>query len=140
MNDGFGFEDAFSDNVDLTPLIDVIFLLLLFFILATTFLKPVVDVTLPSAESGVTASKEKQMVVTIDRQGRVFYEQALVERRDLPALLGKHPELPLNFMIDGQAPFQSFMDVLDQARIQGRENFVITTDPGDAEAEHASRF
>ena len=134
MENGFGLGDGLNDHIDLTPLIDVIFLLLLFFILATTFLKPVVDVILPTAESGAVLSEKEQMVVTIDRQGQIHFNNELVTRERLPELLTLHPDLSLNFMVDSRAPFQSFMDVLDQARIQGRENFIITTDPPDEEA------
>jgi biopolymer transport protein ExbD len=132
MGHGFGLDDDFGDNIDLTPLIDVVFLLLLFFILATTFLKPAVDVNLPTAESGGAPKRERQMVVSIDGQGRVFHEGAVVAREELPALLAREPDLPLNFHIDQRAPFQSFMGVLDQARLHGRDNFIITTEPGHA--------
>jgi biopolymer transport protein ExbD len=55
-----------------------------------------------------------------------------VAREELPALLAREPDLPLNFHIDQRAPFQSFMGVLDQARLHGRDNFIITTEPGHA--------
>ena len=132
MDNGFELDNSFADNVDLTPLIDVIFLLLLFFILATTFLKPAVNVTLPTAQSGSQAEKTLQMVVTIDNLGQVFFEGRPVFPEALPALLDSHRDRPLNFMIDRQAPFHAFIGVLDQARLQGREDFIITTEHEDA--------
>ncbi|MDD4733205.1 MAG: biopolymer transporter ExbD [Desulfovibrio sp.] len=129
MTDGFGFDAGLGDGPDLTPLIDVIFLLLIFFIMATTFMKPAVDVLLPSADSGTMASEERQTVVTIDSQGSVYLEGERVSLEELGAALAGLPERPLNFMVDRQAPFQAFMGALDQARLQGREDFTITTEP-----------
>ena len=42
-------------NIDLTPLIDVIFMLLIFFIMTTTFSKPVIDIMLPASKTAEKA-------------------------------------------------------------------------------------
>jgi biopolymer transport protein ExbD len=75
------------------------------------------------------ASEERQTVVTIDSQGSVYLEGERVSLEELGAALAGLPERPLNFMVDRQAPFQAFMGALDQARLQGREDFTITTEP-----------
>ena len=51
---------------------------------------------------------------------------------DLPKILARHPERPLTFMVDRGAPFQAFIGVLDQARLQNRNDFNITTEKVDA--------
>ncbi|MFP4030921.1 MAG: ExbD/TolR family protein [Desulfococcaceae bacterium] len=124
-------EDALDDaGLDLTPLIDVVFLLLVFFIMATTFSKPVVDVLLPRAESGDMADgKSADMVVAIDAEGRVFYDGEEVPRSAFPELMSRQPDRTLNFFVDHRAPFESFVAALDQARLKRRSELVITTEP-----------
>jgi biopolymer transport protein ExbD len=126
----FEDEEVLEDGLDMTPLIDVVFLLLIFFIMATTFSKPTVDVLLPRAESGsVSEGKTEDMVVAIDGDGRVFFEGDEIPRAALPALMTRHPERILNFHVDHRAPFESFVQVLDQARLKRRSELVITTEP-----------
>ena len=48
-------EDA---SIDLTPVIDVIFMLLIFFIMTTTFSKPVLDIVLPASETSEESSRK----------------------------------------------------------------------------------
>jgi biopolymer transport protein ExbD len=125
-------EGEFDDHIDLTPLIDAMFLLLIFFILATTFAKPVMDVVLPHAKSSAKSStQDSQMVVSIDHQGRIFYKGAEIPLDQLPHLMERQPDLPLNFYVDQRAPFKAFVGALDQARLKRRDQIVITTDPAD---------
>ena len=62
-------------NIDLTPLIDVVFMLLIFFIMTTTFSKPVLDVILPAskmAEGKETQTQEILISVTKVRRTQIF--------------------------------------------------------------------
>lgn len=132
MSTDFGLDHDFDDGIDLTPLIDVVFMLLLFFILATTFMKPAISVSLPKASTAQSQTRERQLVITIDSQGRVLHGDQVVEPEGYDALLDTEPGAPINFMVHRQAPFQSFMGVVDEARRKGRTNFVITTEPDHA--------
>lgn len=132
MNSDFSLDGDFDDGIDLTPLIDVVFMLLLFFILATTFMKPAIAVSLPKASTSEAQSRQKQLLITIDREGRVHHGDSLVEPSQYSVLLDKDPGLPINFMIHREAPFQSFMGIVDEARRKGRTDFVITTEPDHA--------
>lgn len=122
------YEEEFDDHIDLTPLIDVIFMLLVFFIMATTFLKPVINIDIPEAESGAKPEAVKErLILTVDKDGGVFHKGELVEKDALAALIGGRKDLPVNLFVDKGAPFQSFMFVLDQARLQGKDDVSITT-------------
>ncbi len=122
--------DAFDTNesVDLTPLIDVIFLLLIFFIMTTTFLKPVMDVNLAGAKSSAAQEKQnEQLLITVTQDGQIFYEDKKQSLEDVKALLLVNPKKPINFYVDKGAPFGSFIEIVDIARLQKRDDFVITT-------------
>lgn len=132
MNADFRLDGDFDDGIDLTPLIDVVFMLLLFFILATTFMKPAIALSLPKASSAEAQARQRQLLIAIDREGRVHHGDSLVEPSGYSELLDLEPGLPINFMIHREAPFQSFMGIVDEARRKGRTNFVITTEPDHA--------
>jgi biopolymer transport protein ExbD len=69
MND-FLLHDEFETDIDLTPLIDVIFMLLLFFILASTFSAPVLRVALPKAVTASPAdSAHDRLILAVNRDG-----------------------------------------------------------------------
>lgn len=130
MNDLFA-DESFEEKLELTPLVDVIFLLLLFFIMATTFIKPVVDVSLPSAESAAAPeTRERELILVVDREGRVLHEGEAIEMDGVDALLLTHVERGVSLQVDKEAPFEAFMSVLDRIKLQGRENVAITTLPG----------
>ena len=132
MNSDFSLDGDFDHDIDLTPLIDVVFMLLLFFILATTFMKPAIAVSLPKASTSEAQARQKQLLIIIDREGRVHHGDNFVEPSQYSALLDLEPGLPINFMIHREAPFQSFMGIVDEARRKGRTDFVITTEPDHA--------
>ena len=134
MSDLFGPDDPLSDgaetSLDLTPIIDVVFLLLIFFIMATTFAMPVLDVVLPTAESARPAEeKEAELVITIDPQGRILHKEAELDQPALAALLTTEQDLPVTLFVDERAPFQPFVMVMDQAKLARRTHVSITTQP-----------
>ncbi|MEQ8664044.1 MAG: biopolymer transporter ExbD, partial [Gammaproteobacteria bacterium] len=70
-------------DVNLTPLIDVVFLLLIFFMVSTTFVKESkIDLTLPEASEELREHEAARIEIAVDREGNVFIdEQALVNAR-----------------------------------------------------------
>ena len=124
-------------EISLTPLIDIVFLLLIFFMVTTTFRKESeFDVTLPEA-SRMPAESEAPLVVAIDAGGRyALNDRALAGtgRDDLEAALGAAlgdgPEGPvLVIRADAQAPHQAVVRVLDAAGRLGLERIAIATVP-----------
>lgn len=134
MNDLFGPDDPLGDgadaSLDLTPIIDVVFLLLIFFIMATTFSMPVLDVILPKAESAQPAEDaEAELALTIDPQGRILHNSTELDKPSLAALLATEPDLPVTLFVDERAPFEPFVLVMDQARLARRTHVAISTQP-----------
>jgi len=70
-------------RIDMTPMVDVIILLLIFFFMTATFKEPdAVEVTLPSAAAGVKIPKDVDIVsVVIDGQGVVYVNNIPIERQ-----------------------------------------------------------
>ncbi len=114
-------------EVNLTPLIDVVFLLLIFFMVSTTFERQSeLAIELPESSTGEKAERIPEIRVAIDGQGRVYVNgNALVNRqrdtlrRALSALLKAQEAPPLVLEADRDAPYQAVVTVMDVARDLG---------------------
>lgn len=116
-------------NIDLTPLIDVVFMLLIFFIMTTTFSKPVLDVILP--ESKMAESKETQtqeILISVTKDGKLYYNNTLINESEIKGILDANTDKVLNLYIDKSAPFQSFVNLIDIAKKERSGKFIISTD------------
>ena len=114
-------------RVDLTPLIDVIFMLVIFFVMTMTFSKPVLDVVLPAAQNSEVRKKAAELVLSVNSDGKYFFNDQEILREDLPRFLSEHPEGTLNLMVDEKAPFESFVYLADLAKVNREGRFVIST-------------
>ena len=134
MLEEFSLDKEFDAEIDLTPLIDVVFILLIFFFITSTFIQPSLPVNLAKAASAAaSAERKEQLVITIDAAGSFFYDGVLVARENIPAVLQLSPELGINLFVDRAAPFESFLAVIDEARLLGRDDVSITTLPAGRE-------
>ncbi len=109
--------------VDMTPLIDVVFLLLIFFMVSTTFDKQTqIKVDLPEANAQAEETEEQVIAIIVDANGNFYLnDQELVThdvdtlKRALKKAAGERTDIPLTVTSDKQAPFQSVMMVMDAA-------------------------
>ena len=130
MIEDFSLDREFDEEIDLTPLIDVVFILLIFFFITSTFIRPSLPVNLAKAASAAaSAERKEQLVITIDAEGSLFHDGAPLVRAELPALIQASPELGINLFVDRAAPFEAFLGVIDEARRLNREDISITTLP-----------
>jgi biopolymer transport protein ExbD len=113
-----------SARIELIPLVDIIFLLLVFFIYSMLSMAVYrgIPVVLPKAQT-VEAAKERTVFITIDKTGQVFVDKVLVQRSQLLGLLKKEqtsfPEATAMISADGDVPYRVFVDVLDKVRLAG---------------------
>ncbi len=125
------FDDLEEEpSIDLTPVIDVIFMLLIFFIMTTTFSKPVLDIILPSSEMAEAPERrQEELVISIRPDGKLFYQDREIGKEELNALLLERPEALLNLYVDEKTPFEAFVGVVDVAKKRPGGHFVISTQP-----------
>ena len=77
-------------SIDMAPLIDVVFLLLIFFMLTSSFMPPSVPLTLPQASSQASSqatADSAKVVVSLDAQGRISISETLVADGDFENFL-----------------------------------------------------
>ncbi len=121
----FGLEE--EPSIDLTPLIDTIFMLLIFFIMTTTFSRPVLDILLPESSEAEASDDRREQVISIKADGSLHYEGRQIDKSELVAVLSERPEALLNLYVDQKAPFEAFVGVVDIAKVKKGGRFVIST-------------
>ena len=122
-------------SINLTPLIDVVFLLLIFFMVSTTFTRETqLSVDLPEAEGTVSESQEQQIEILIDEGGQYRVNgQGLVDgrMRTLQAAIYKisagDTTMPLIITADAQAAHEDVVRAMDAAGQMGFVHLSITT-------------
>ena len=122
-------------DINLTPLIDVVFLLLIFFMVSTTFRKETdLEIDLPKAAQQQKPAEQEALTVSVDAQGHYSVnEQPLGEttievlKVALTEAAGERRDLPFIIRADGQAPHQSVVTVLDAAGQLGFRRLGIAT-------------
>ncbi len=126
-----------DDGPNLTPLIDVVFLLLVFFLAATTFAKDEVtmDLDLPKSQSGKPKEAAPPLVVVIRKDGalsvdgRVVDEDGLRQRLSAAAARSKDQEVLVRG--DVRVHFGAVASVLDACRIAALTKVAIAAAPSD---------
>lgn len=120
-------------TINITSLIDVMFLLLIFFMVSSTFKKEeeAIDITLPQAGSSEAQALEYQEVV-VDKQGRLFINGGQVDgaalKEHLKTILAEDPEAHIVLRADASSDWQPIVQVMDIAREVGVRNLIIPTD------------
>lgn len=122
-------------DVNIAPLIDVVFLLLIFFMVTTTFDKfSTIVINLPEATKNPREVKLEPIELSIDASGRYYVRNQLLIntqldtlRRALAEAAGPNKNLPLLISADGQAPHQAVVTALDAARQENIINISIAT-------------
>ncbi len=119
--------------LDMTPLIDVVLMLVLFFMLTTTFvLAPGIKVDLPPGRA-VQRTGEGDKVVIITKEGRVYYEDEQIDLASLETALrqarARQPEVRLVVKADKEARHGRVVEVMDMAKGVGISRLAIATSP-----------
>lgn len=121
-------------SINLTPLIDVVFLLLIFFMVSTSFSELTqLTVNLPEAD-GARATDEIDLVVVIDSAGNVTVggdpvpNEAEGLYRALEAAANGNVDVPLTLSADAMTPHQYVVMVLDVASLLGLQRVTIATE------------
>ena len=116
-------EDKPYDDINITPMLDLAYVLLVIFILMTTASVQGVKVNLPKASRAPSLAKPKTKAITVNNQGRIFLDTVPVTLQELEQRLtqlkAENPDLPIVIKGDSETHYQSVMDVLD---VLGRLN------------------
>ena len=116
--------------IDISPLIDCVFILLIFFIVTTTFVEETgVDVDKPQAASSVQLEKNS-ILIALTAKGEVVYAKrdiGIGGVRSLVKLMTQQEMIPVIIQADAEAPSGMLVRVLDEAKLAGAETVSIAT-------------
>lgn len=127
--------DDDEPDVNLTPLIDVVFLLLIFFMVSTTFEhQSRIQVELPEASADPIKPEDESLEIIIDAQGRYFIGEQQVVNSKLKTLkgaiskfMGDRTHLPVIVRADAKTPHQAVVTVLDATSQLGLTRISLAT-------------
>lgn len=110
-------EEKIYDDINITPMLDVAYVLLLIFIIMTTATVQGITVNLPKASSTPSLAKPKTKAISITADGSLYldtYPMTLVEMETrLSQYKAAIPDLPVVIKADASVQYQKVMDVLD---------------------------
>ncbi len=116
----------------MTPMIDMVFILLIFFIVTTSFVRETgVDVTRPSAQTA-TSKERANIMVSIRANDEIWMDGRQIDRRAVRAnverMHAENPEGSVIILADRDAKTGLLIEVMDQARLAGVANVSIAAE------------
>jgi len=119
-----------------TSLTDVVMLLLIFFLLSSSFIaEPSIAVQLPDADTANPKS-EQTISLTLTDKGALYLNGAPIQLADLKGMLGQqlkdHPDRAVQIRADRDVRLQETVRVIDIAKAAGASKFLIATEPVEA--------
>lgn len=123
--------DSFQ-MVDVTPMADIVFLLLIFFMLSSTFvIEPGIKIRLPKAKTSMIQPEEK-VILSITKDNKIYINDRRVRAKTLvdeirKSLAGKKDKL-LILKADSRVLHGMVVEVLDKAKLAGAEKLAIASE------------
>lgn len=119
-------------GIDMTPMLDIVFIMLIFFIVTTSFVRETgVDINRPSAKSASTKSKSS-ILIAIKPDGAVWIDKRSVDiravRANIERLKAENPEAGVVILSDTDSKTGSLIKVMDQVRLAGISNISIAAE------------
>ncbi len=119
-----------TNEINISPLIDIVFILLIFFIVTTVFVEETgIDVEKPRAASQEDLERES-ILIGVTSQGDVYYGGREIGLGGVRAVVGrllKQGEVPVIVQADRRTPTEKTVSVLDEAKLAGAERVYLST-------------
>lgn len=118
-------------GIDMSPLLDMVFLLLIFFMVTTVFVEETgVDVTKPSATSAEKVDRNSLMFA-VDENGKVFYDSNEISVSQIKPIVVRKllvKQVPVLVVADEDSHSGRLMEVIDQCKLGGAETISIAAE------------
>ncbi|MCG7530848.1 biopolymer transporter ExbD [Psychrobium sp. MM17-31] len=126
------FHEEDEAEVDMTPMLDIVFIMLIFFIVTTSFVKEAgFDVNKPQAAQA-TKKPSANIFIAVDKAGRIHMEKRVVDikrvRANVERMLAESPEAAVMIMADVDAKHGIVVKVMDQVKAAGIDKIMVNAE------------
>ena len=130
---GFLNKHREEPRVDLTPMVDVVFLLLIFFMISTTFVEsPGISIKLPESSSQTIDREPKEIKVYLSQEGDIYHGEKKISIDDFRGLLAEHQadakQTTVLLLADQESRHGKVVILMDLARDAGFTKLAIATE------------
>ncbi len=137
MNSGYENRDRrYMSDINVTPLVDVVIVLLIIFMIAAPMLTKGLDVKLPKTTAKALPQKKKPMIITVNRKGEIYLNKVVVDRvvlrQRLTEMRQKEGARQVFLRADRAVPYGVVAKVVATVREAGIENLGLVTRPLDS--------
>ena len=120
-------------RIDLTPMVDVVFLLLIFFMISTTFVEsPGISIKLPESSAQTVDREPKEIKVYLSSEGVIYHRDKKISLDDFKALLAQHQseaeQTTVLLLADQESRHGKVVTLMDLARDAGFVKLAIATE------------
>ncbi len=128
--------DEVMNEINMTPLVDVMLVLLIIFIITVPVMQHSVNIELPRASNAVQQSKPETLRLSVDATGNYFLGEAAVSDAELPARLqaaaAQTPQPDLHIRGDKSVRYERVAQAMAAAQQAGLRKIGFVTEPGSA--------
>lgn len=122
-------------ELDMTPMLDIVFIMLIFFIVTTSFVKEAgIAVNSPEAETA-EQQDNANIFIAINADGDVWIDKRQVDARTVRAIVARlhanNPEGAVVIQADEDSATRQLIYVMDQVRLAGVENIAVAAEPSN---------
>lgn len=133
FNSGNGSDRRLMADINIVPLVDVMLVLLIIFMVTAPMLTQGVDVNLPQANAKALRSDEERLVITVDRNSRIFVGKQPMEfnrlSEALKAIVERRTDRQVYFRADRAVTYGFVVKVIAEVRNAGIEKLGMVTEP-----------
>ncbi len=130
-------------QINVTPLVDVMLVLLVIFMITAPIIQQGVAVNLPKVKAEALPGKEEQFVVSITRPGEIYLNDAKLNPRELTdklkAISQERPDRQVFIRADDQVPYGEVIRTMAAIKAAGIENVGMVTEMPSADSTDAAR-
>lgn len=127
----YKLKNRVSADINMTPMIDIVFQLLTFFMLTSTFIQTSsLNVDLPQAQTSDSVSQQEYIII-VNKNNTIAWNDKIISKKELLSILKdlkqKNPNVSVVIQGDETIPYGLLVEVMDQARIAGVEKLSLAT-------------
>jgi biopolymer transport protein TolR len=128
-----GEKDRLMSDINVTPFVDVMLVLLIIFMATAPMMIQGVNVDLPEATVKPLASEKEHLLITLDKNGKVYINNYNIAPGSLGKKIGKilegHPNQDVYLRADKNVPYGAVIEIMSEIKSAGVEKLGMVTEP-----------